>query len=69
MELRRAKPCKVKSIAMGQREYEDLGVTLLARMSGPNWKHTVKVDNINRTEPDAGLFTIPSDYAIQDSGR
>ena len=48
---------------------KDLGITLLAEASGPNWKHTVSVQNINRGEPDAALFTIPSDYTIQDSER
>jgi hypothetical protein len=48
---------------------KDLGITLLAEASGPNWKHTVSVQKIAHGEPDAALFTIPSDYTIQDSGR
>jgi len=46
-----------------------LGITLLAEASGPNWKHTVRVQKIDRGEPDTALFTIPSDYTIQDSER
>lgn len=47
----------------------DLGITLLAEASGSNWKHTVRVQKIDRIEPDPALFTIPSDYTIQDSAR
>jgi hypothetical protein len=48
---------------------KELGITLLAEASGPNWKHTVRVQKIDRSEPDAALFTIPSDYTIQESER
>jgi len=48
---------------------KDLGITLTAEVSGPNWKHTVRVQIIDRSEPDADLFAIPSAYAIKDSKR
>ncbi len=48
---------------------KELGITLLAEGSGPNWTHTVRVQNIDRSEPDASLFSIPSDFTVQDSGR
>ena len=36
----------------------------LVSASGPNWKHTVRIRNLRRVEPDAALFVIPSDFAI-----
>jgi hypothetical protein len=48
---------------------KDAGITPLAEASGPGWKHTVKIQNIRRGEPDPALFVIPSDYTVQDSGR
>jgi hypothetical protein len=43
-----------------------LGVTFLVETSGPDWKHTAKLQKLNRYEPDPALFVIPADYAIQE---
>jgi hypothetical protein len=48
---------------------KEAGLRLRAEASGPGWKHTVKIQNIRRGEPDPGLFVIPPDYTIQDSPR
>jgi hypothetical protein len=42
-----------------------LGLTLEVEASGPNWKHTAKLQNLDRHDPDPALFVIPPDYAIQ----
>lgn len=34
--------------------------------SGPSWRHTARLQNVDRHEPDPLLFVIPPDYAIQD---
>jgi hypothetical protein len=41
------------------------GVTFVVETSGPDWKHTAKLQKLDRHEPDPALFVIPSDYAIQ----
>jgi hypothetical protein len=43
----------------------NLGLTFEVEASGPNWKHTAKLQNLDRHEPDPALFVIPSDYEIQ----
>lgn len=42
-----------------------LHLTVLVEASGPGWKHTAKLQNIDQHEPDPALFVIPADYAIQ----
>ncbi|GEM_PF-2073095 len=54
-------------IATHERWYSsELKLTALATSSGPNWKHTAKIRILDRNEPDASLFGIPSDYKVQD---
>ena len=43
-----------------------LGLMLTVEASGPDWKHTAKLQNLDRQEPDASLFVIPPEYSIQD---
>jgi hypothetical protein len=45
---------------------KELRLTGLAFGSGPNGSYTVNIQNVDRSEPDPRLFTIPSDYTIQD---
>jgi hypothetical protein len=45
---------------------KDLRVTLSSVFSGPDEKHTARLRNIDRSEPDARLFAIPADYRIQE---
>lgn len=47
---------------------KELSLTGRAEASGPGWKHTAKVQNLERREPDRGLFVVPPDYAIVDLG-
>jgi hypothetical protein len=45
----------------------ELGVSLLWKISDPrSGDRTQKLTNISRTEPEAGLFQPPADYAIVD---
>jgi hypothetical protein len=44
---------------------QSLGLKLVIDAKGPNWKHTAKLQNLDRHEPDPALFAIPGDYAIQ----
>ena len=50
---------------------KELRITASAFGSGPNGSYTVKIQNVDRREPDPSLFAIPSDYTVQDfsSGR
>lgn len=43
-----------------------LGLMFSVDASGPNWKHTAKLQNMAAHEPDPALFAIPADYTIQD---
>jgi hypothetical protein len=43
-----------------------LGLKLIVEASGPDWKHTAKLRNLDRNEPDPSLFVIPPDYTVQD---
>jgi len=45
---------------------KELRLTGLAFGSGPNGSYTAKIQNVDQGEPDPALFTIPSDYTIQD---
>jgi hypothetical protein len=47
---------------------QTLGVVLQAEAAGSNWKHTARLENVDRREPDSALFAIPSDYQIRDAG-
>ncbi|HTS51559.1 MAG TPA: hypothetical protein VMH05_26605 [Bryobacteraceae bacterium] len=38
-----------------------LRVTFSEEASGPNWKHTAKLQNLDRHEPGPELFVIPAD--------
>jgi hypothetical protein len=42
-----------------------LGLTFVVDASGPNWRHTAKLQSVDRREPDPVLFVIPPDYTIQ----
>jgi len=42
-----------------------LRMTLVEEASGPGWKHTAKLENVDRQEPAPDLFVIPPDYTIQ----
>jgi hypothetical protein len=44
---------------------QSLGLKLAVDASGPDWKHTAKLQHVVRREPDPMLFVIPPDYAIQ----
>jgi hypothetical protein len=44
----------------------ELRLTGLAFGSGPNGSYTARIENVNRSEPDPSLFTIPSEYTVQD---
>ena len=47
----------------------DLKMTILTKHTDPRFGETTyRVININRAEPDPGLFTVPSDYKIQEGG-
>jgi hypothetical protein len=43
-----------------------LGLMLTVEASGPDRRHTAKLQNLDRQEPDASLFVIPPEYSIQD---
>jgi hypothetical protein len=43
----------------------DLQVVLMSKTSDPRFGETVyQLNSISRTEPDASLFTVPSDYTV-----
>lgn len=44
---------------------EALGLILEQRLVGPNWTHTLRLQNLKPGEPDPGLFVIPPDYTVQ----
>ena len=44
----------------------ELRLTLSAVFSGPDEKHTARLRNIDRSEPDPALFAILPDYTIQE---
>jgi hypothetical protein len=47
----------------------DLKMTVMSKRSDPRFGETTyTLSNIQRTEPDASLFTVPSDYNIQEGG-
>jgi hypothetical protein len=43
----------------------ELHLTLVVEASGPSWKQTAKLQNVERREPDPALFAVPADYTIQ----
>jgi hypothetical protein len=45
---------------------QSLHLTLSEEASGPGWRHTANLQNIDRHEPDPKLFVMPSDYTIQE---
>ncbi|HKQ75221.1 MAG TPA: TonB family protein [Blastocatellia bacterium] len=48
---------------------QELKMMILSKRSDPRFGETTyRVTNINRSEPDASLFQIPSEYTIIDSG-
>ena len=54
-------------VAVYERWYSDkLKLSALAIASGPGWKHTARIQNVNREEPNASLFAIPRDYVVHD---
>jgi hypothetical protein len=53
-------------VAVGETWFSrNLGLTLVAEASGPGWRHTAKLQDVDRREPDPALFVIPPDYTIQ----
>jgi hypothetical protein len=47
----------------------DLQIVVLSKRSDPRTGETVtQLTNIQRTEPDAGLFQVPSDYTVKQGG-
>ena len=47
----------------------DLQMTVMSKRSDPRFGDTTyTLSNIQRTEPDASLFTVPSDYTITEGG-
>lgn len=45
----------------------ELSMTILSKRSDPRFGETTyRVTNINRAEPDAGLFQVPSDYTLKE---
>jgi len=45
----------------------ELRVMVLSKSSDPrSGEHTTRLININRAEPDPGLFQVPADYQIVD---
>ena len=48
----------------------DLRTTIWSKTSDPRWGETIyQLVNINRAEPDRSLFTVPSDYTIEEGGK
>ena len=45
----------------------DLKILLASSMDDPREKQTREVTQLDRTEPDAGLFQIPGDYTVNES--
>jgi hypothetical protein len=43
-----------------------LGLTFEVEASGRAWRHTAKLQKLDRREPDPVLFVIPPDYRIQE---
>lgn len=56
-------------IAVEERWFsKNLGLAVLVEASGPNWRHTAKIQKIDYREPDPALFVIPSDYTVRELG-
>jgi hypothetical protein len=48
-------------------ESRDMGIILLQKNSDPRSGNSIKrMTNLKRTEPDAALFQVPTDYTISD---
>jgi hypothetical protein len=48
---------------------DDLKVPVQTKMTDPrNGTTTMSLTNINRSQPDATLFTVPTDYTVQKGG-
>ena len=48
----------------------ELQVTVMTKRSDPRMGETVfQLTNIQRQEPDASLFQVPSDYTVRDAGK
>ena len=43
-----------------------VGLTLVEEASCPHWKHTARLRNVDRHEPDPSLFLIPSGFSVRD---
>lgn len=43
-----------------------LRLTLVIETSGPNWKQTARLQNVDWRDPDPALFVIPPEYTIQE---
>ena len=57
-------------VAVYDRWYSrDLRVTALAEASGPSGRHTARIQNVRRGEPDPALFNVPADFKIVDLQR
>ena len=47
----------------------ELGLIGFMSSSGPDIAETVRIQRLERTEPDPALFVIPGDYSVQDLGH
>lgn len=47
-----------------EERMDDLDFPVVAEYEDPNSKHTIRVENIQRGEPDPSLFQVPADYTI-----
>jgi len=48
----------------------DLGVPVMVKTTDPRFgTTTTQLTNINRSEPDSSLFTVPSDYTVTRGGQ
>lgn len=46
--------------------FDALDLILEQRLVGPNWSHTLRLQNLKRGEQDPALFVVPADYTIQE---
>jgi hypothetical protein len=58
---------RVLTVVVEAWESSEMGITLLQKNSDPRSGNSVKrMTNLKRTEPDAALFQVPTDYTIKD---
>jgi len=58
---------RVLTVVVETWESLEMGITLLQQNSDPRSGNAIKrMTNLKRTEPDAALFQLPTDYTIRD---